>query len=232
MGKGRGAKRWRLIAFAICIVVVGSGVTASAAFRDAAERGRSPDQLSAGLLTQMIDGAHPQLEARNTPFAEAMDEYTLEHCATTITEEGGEGCPVRVSGEVTIWVFSNPTMCQIDMEGRISETGTLMVDSWAFTPSPCSLFVPCTESGQRHPEATITGGASPSWTTEWTYCLLLPNVNPPTPIECHVAGTLSEVATHTYQYGLSAAQHCIQGISMGGALTITADQEHPAVEIR
>jgi len=192
-----------------------------------------------GQLAQNVDDDHPALEIRDVAPVEVANEESGEHCDTTVTEGGAEGCPVQFETnglELSAVSAMNMSLCDVYIEGRMSEEGVFVADVFDVAPvsmGPCDLgsFSECAALGQQHPTITVTGGTSPTWTTEVEICLTIPFLGS---WDCHLGAEIVETGSHLYALRFAHADACDNTpfrLSIQGDIPQVIDEEHPEIEI-
>jgi hypothetical protein len=185
------------------------------------------------ILLALTACAFMAITAGTASAAEVVDEATGVHCATVITEEGGEGCPTSWGTDGAHLEFGGPFglmyNCEMTYEFEVDEAGHMIASSYDWFGCEGTALSECTTAGHRHPEARITGGTGP-WTIELDLCF----VGGFGSVECHLAGTITELANHDPRMNFVHTNKCEQttSYSLQGQLRTRPDAAHPAIEFR
>jgi hypothetical protein len=188
------------------------------------------------ILLALTACAFMAMTAGTASAVEVLEEASGIHCASVVTEEGGEDCLIHgdtAGGHMELGgPFGVMYTCEVALEGSVSESGHAIASWYDVFGCEGSTLNECITTGHRHPEARVISGSSPTWNIEADFCVYNPLLN--ADIECHLAGTITELANHDQRMNFVHTNKCEQNpsYSLQGELRIQPDAAHPAIELR
>jgi len=181
--------------------------------------------------------------------AEVLRTSTGFHCSSAVNEDPGgapeivelntadtEACSIRGAAKDFEFsgVFGVMAICDIDLEGMISETGVLL-GSWSRGRScrdtiGTGKVAPCLLLGERHVRANLKSGTGAGpFPSEMNICFAMFSMV----FHCdEVAFTFNELAARTYDLAFAHSSLCQNPMaSIQGTITQVIDAAHPKIQI-
>jgi|SRR5215218_215456 len=176
------------------------------------------------------------LKETGTHCSGSVVESTAVESEATVTNSGTQvSCPIKLHADDLEFggIFGVMSVCDIDLEGFITESGIIRGD---YTFLNClegsGNFTKCTTAGERHVRANVKSGSGAGpFPGEFDFCFVMSGV---TNMCTDIAMTVNELAAHNYNMVFVHTSKCPNATnnSLEGTLNLVIDAAHPKIELR